>query len=125
MWFLLLLGEWGRYVDQRVLVFTLTSVLCCRWLLIMYKREFWFTDLLRVWEALLSKVRGDQLHICMAVGILGRCKGAIMGQQMGFDDILRFVNDLSSKMDWRDCLADADAVYVRYTKAIKLSAKEG
>jgi len=87
---------------------------CFRWLLILYKREFWFGDVLRVWEAMLSGVRGPEMHLFLAVGILGRNKHAIMGQKMGFDDILKFVNGLASSMDWRQVLGDGDAAYVRY-----------
>mmetsp|Transcript_43171 Transcript_43171/g.105608 ORF Transcript_43171/g.105608 Transcript_43171/m.105608 type:complete len:614 (-) Transcript_43171:10-1851(-) len=90
---------------------------CFRWLLILYKREFWFRDVLRVWEALFSRVRGDRLHLFMAIGILGRHKKQIMGQKMGFDDILKYVNGLASKMDWREVLADADAAYMRHKQA--------
>jgi len=87
---------------------------CFRWLLILYKREFWLGDVLRVWEALLSGVRGPEMHLFIAVGILGRHKHAIMGQKMGFDDILKFVNGLASSMDWREVLGDGDAACVRY-----------
>lgn len=67
-----------------------------------------------MWEALFSRVRGDRLHLFMAIGILGRHKKQILSQKMGFDDVLKFVNGLASKMDWRDVLTDADDAYMRH-----------
>lgn len=42
---------------------------------------------------------------------------------MGFDDLLKFVNGLASKIDLEQCLADADDEYLKYKQITSDAAK--
>jgi len=87
---------------------------CFRWLLILYKREFPLTEVLRLWEALWSRVRGEHLHLFFAVAIMRQHKATITGQEMGFDDVLKYVNDLSGRLNLMETLKDADLLAQRH-----------
>jgi hypothetical protein len=83
---------------------------CFRWLLIAFKREFALPDLLRLWEALWSRWRGPNLHLVMAAAILRQHHETIVAEDMGFDSVLKFVNNLSGQMDLLETLKAADVL---------------
>jgi len=83
---------------------------CFRWLLIAFKREFSLPDVLRVWEALWSRWRGPNLHLIMAAAILRKHRDTIISQDMSFDGVLKFVNELSGHLDHLEVLKGADAL---------------
>lgn len=83
---------------------------CFRWLLIHFKREFEYDDVLRLWEVLWSKHLSDHFHLFVCMAVLKRFRRNIMDAQMEFDVVLKFVNDLSGKIDLESTLRDAEAL---------------
>ncbi|TFJ96470.1 succinyl-CoA:3-ketoacid-CoA transferase [Platysternon megacephalum] len=57
---------------------------CFRWLLIWFKREFAFEDVLQLWE-----VGGAVFHLLVACGILDSEREALMNSGFGFSEILK------------------------------------
>uniref|UniRef100_G3VXC1 TBC1 domain family member 17 n=1 Tax=Sarcophilus harrisii TaxID=9305 RepID=G3VXC1_SARHA len=51
---------------------------CFRWLLIWFKREFPFPDVLRLWEVLWTGLPGPNLHLLVACAILDMERDALM-----------------------------------------------
>ena len=83
---------------------------CFRWVLIPFKREFEFEQLLRLWEALWSRHHSDHLHLFVCVAVLEQHRRSIMRDEMDFDGILKFCIDLSGRIDLDSVLRDAEVL---------------
>ena len=62
---------------------------CYRWLLINFKREFHFQDVIKLWEAILSEHLSIYFPIFFSLAILDSYKHSIVNKSMEFDDILK------------------------------------
>ncbi|KAM0008610.1 putative small G signaling modulator, Rab-binding protein [Helianthus debilis subsp. tardiflorus] len=85
---------------------------CFRWLLIQFKREFEYEKTLRLWEVLWTHYPSEHLHLYVCIAILKRHRAKIMGEQMDFDTLLKFINELSGQIDLDPILRDAEALCV-------------
>ncbi|XP_063165176.1 TBC1 domain family member 15 isoform X2 [Candoia aspera] len=83
---------------------------CFRWLLIRFKREFSFQDILRLWEVMWTDLPCQNFHLLICCAILESEKQQIMDKHFGFNEILKHINELSMKMDVEDVLCKAEAV---------------
>uniref|UniRef100_A0A8C5SFJ8 TBC1 domain family member 15 n=1 Tax=Laticauda laticaudata TaxID=8630 RepID=A0A8C5SFJ8_LATLA len=83
---------------------------CFRWLLIRFKREFSFQDILRLWEVMWTDLPCQNFHLLLCCAILESEKQQIMEKHYGFNEILKHINELSMKMDVDDILCKAEAV---------------
>lgn len=72
---------------------------CFRWILIAFKREFSYGDVMRLWEALWSHHKGDKFHLLCVVALLREHRATIIDGKLEFDTILQFVNQLSGQID--------------------------
>uniref|UniRef100_A0A5F8G2C7 TBC1 domain family member 17 n=1 Tax=Monodelphis domestica TaxID=13616 RepID=A0A5F8G2C7_MONDO len=62
---------------------------CFRWLLIWFKREFPFPDVLRLWEVLWTGLPGPNMHLLVACAILDMERDALMLSGFGSNEILK------------------------------------
>ncbi|KAI8604529.1 hypothetical protein EDD21DRAFT_365979, partial [Dissophora ornata] len=62
---------------------------CFRWLLIWFKREFEWVDIMRLWEVLFSDHLSTQFHLFVALAILDKHRDVMMDHLEGFDEILK------------------------------------
>ncbi|XP_031381697.1 TBC1 domain family member 15 [Punica granatum] len=85
---------------------------CFRWLLIQFKREFEYGRVMRLWEVLWTHYLSEHLHLYVCVAILKRYRNRIMGEQMDFDTLLKFINGLSGGIDLDAILRDAEALCI-------------
>ncbi|GJP50623.1 hypothetical protein CLOM_g9766 [Closterium sp. NIES-68] len=85
---------------------------CFRWILVRFKREFEFEGTCRLWEALWSCHLSEHFHLFVAAAVLKRHRRRIMDEQMEFDSLLKFANDLSCHIDLNAALRDAEALCV-------------
>ncbi|KAH8966914.1 hypothetical protein BDL97_03G051800 [Sphagnum fallax] len=83
---------------------------CFRWILIHFKREFDYDNVLRLWEVLWSNYLSEHFHLYMCVALLKRHRRKIMDEQMEFDTLLKFINELSGHIDLESTLRDAEAL---------------
>jgi hypothetical protein len=83
---------------------------CFRWILICFKREFDYYDVLRLWEVLWSHHLSEHFHLYMCVAILKRHRRKIMDEQMEFDTLLKFINELSGHIELESTLRDTEAL---------------
>ncbi|KAG0093812.1 GTPase activating protein [Podila epicladia] len=86
---------------------------CFRWLLIWFKREFEWVDIMRLWEVLFSDHLSTQFHLFVAMAILDKHRDVMMDHLQAFDEILKYVNDLSMTIDLEETLQDAEILYRR------------
>ena len=82
---------------------------CYRWVLVDFKREFAFDEVLRLWEALWARPH-DHLHLYMAAAVLGRQRRRILGEDLDFDGLLKLCVEAAGRIELGQALADAEAL---------------
>ncbi|CAM8969332.1 unnamed protein product [Rhodiola kirilowii] len=85
---------------------------CFRWVLIQFKREFEYEKTMRLWEVLWTHHLSEHLHLYVCVAILKRYRKKIIGEEMDFDTLLKFINELSGHIDLDAVLRDAEALCI-------------
>ncbi|XP_069347397.1 TBC1 domain family member 15 isoform X5 [Eulemur rufifrons] len=93
---------------------------CFRWLLIRFKREFSFLDILRLWEVIWTELPCKNFHLLLCCAILESEKQQIMEKHYGFNEILKHINELSMKIDVEDTLCKAEAISLQMVKCKEL-----
>uniref|UniRef100_A0A8C3AW37 TBC1 domain family, member 15 n=1 Tax=Cyclopterus lumpus TaxID=8103 RepID=A0A8C3AW37_CYCLU len=88
---------------------------CFRWLLIRFKRELSFQDVLRLWEVMWTGLPCDNFHLLVCCAILDSEKQKIMEENYGFNEILKHINELSMKLDIEDILQKAEGICEQIT----------
>uniref|UniRef100_A0A7N6B4K2 TBC1 domain family member 15 n=1 Tax=Anabas testudineus TaxID=64144 RepID=A0A7N6B4K2_ANATE len=96
---------------------------CFRWLLIWFKREFPFEDILTLWEVLWSRLPCDNFHLLIACSILESQRGELIGSQHDFNTILKHINELTMKLDLQSVLRGAEAIYLQLIQCKELPLK--
>ena len=91
-----------------------------RMLLIWYKREFEWTDVLRLWEALWTDFLSSQFHLFIAVAILEKHRDVIMQHLKQFDEVLKYINELSGTIDLPSTLIRAERLFRRFEKTVEV-----
>jgi TBC1 domain family member 15 len=89
-----------------------------RMLLVWYKREFSWPDVLRLWEALWTDYHSSQFHLFIAVAILEKHRTVIMEHLKHFDEVLKYVNELSGTIELRETLVRAEGLYKRFERTV-------
>lgn len=95
---------------------------CFRWILILFKREFSFPNIMRLWEVLWTDLPCKNFHLLICVSILLMKKDDIMTNGYGFNEILKFVNDLSGRIDLEKSLQFAEGLYIQLSTFKNLPA---
>ncbi|XP_076776359.1 TBC1 domain family member 15 isoform X3 [Arvicanthis niloticus] len=93
---------------------------CFRWLLIRFKREFSFLDILRLWEVMWTELPCKNFHLLLCCAILESEKQQIMEKHYGFNEILKHINELSMKIDVEDILCKAEAISLQMAQCKEL-----
>uniref|UniRef100_A0A3Q2HCT5 TBC1 domain family member 15 n=1 Tax=Equus caballus TaxID=9796 RepID=A0A3Q2HCT5_HORSE len=93
---------------------------CFRWLLIRFKREFSFLDILRLWEVMWTELPCKNFHLLLCCAILESEKQQIMEKHYGFNEILKHINELSMKIDVEGILCKAEAISLQMAKCKEL-----
>jgi hypothetical protein len=95
-----------------------------RMLLVWYKREFEWADVLRLWESLWTDFYSSNFHIFIALAILEKHRDVIMTHLQHFDEVLKYVNDLSGTMDLESTLVRAESLYRRFQRTVETIDKK-
>ena len=61
-----------------------------RMLLVWFKREFEWADVLRLWECLWTDLLSSQFHLFVALAILEKHRSVIMDHLKHFDEVLKY-----------------------------------
>ncbi|XP_041795199.1 TBC1 domain family member 15 isoform X1 [Chelmon rostratus] len=83
---------------------------CFRWLLIRFKRELSFQDVLRLWEVMWTGLPCQNFHLLVCCAILDSEKQKIVEENYGFNEILKHINELSMKLDIEEILQKAEGI---------------
>ncbi|CAL1265688.1 unnamed protein product [Larinioides sclopetarius] len=84
-----------------------------RWLLILFKRDFKFIEIMRLWEVLWTGLPCKNFHLLICIAILDSEKLTIMENGYGLTEILKHVNEMSYKINLEDTLCKAEAIYLQ------------
>ncbi|KAI1617975.1 rab-GTPase-TBC domain-containing protein [Exophiala viscosa] len=90
-----------------------------RMLLVWYKREFDWSDTLRLWELLWTDFYSSQFHLFIAVAILEKHRDVIMDHLKHFDEILKYINELSGTIELQETLFRAESLFKRFEKTVE------
>ena len=121
-----------------------------RMLLVWYKREFEWADVLRLWESLWTDYLSSNFHIFIALAILEKHRDVILAHLKHFDEVLKYgkpirslsgvfqrmclyqhdtdlplVNELSGTMDLESTLVRAESLYRRFQRTVETIDKKG
>jgi hypothetical protein len=84
---------------------------CFRWILVAFKREFSFDDIMYLWEVLWTDIPCKSFLLLCCVAILDTQVNMIIENKFGLTEILKHVNNLSMKIDLEKTLRSAEAIY--------------
>ncbi|KAI9831996.1 MAG: GTPase activating protein [Phylliscum demangeonii] len=99
-----------------------------RMLLVWFKREFSWPDILRLWECLWTDFLSAHFHLFIASAILERHRDVIIDHLKYFDEVLKYVNDLAGTIELESTLVGAETLFVRFRRrvdAVALSTRVG
>jgi hypothetical protein len=106
-----------------------------RMLLVWFKREFAWADVLRLWEGLWTDYLSSNFHLFIALAILEKHRDVIMEHLKHFDEVLKYsmfsfpllylilrkktVNELSNTIDLPSTITRAEALFRRFTRTVE------
>ncbi|TFK92109.1 RabGAP/TBC [Polyporus arcularius HHB13444] len=91
---------------------------CFRWILISFKREFSFEDVLRLWEVLWTDYYSTQFVLFVALAVLESHRDVILRYLVEFDEILKYCNELSMTIELDSTLAQAEVLFLSFSQLI-------
>ncbi|KAM7197023.1 Rab-GTPase-TBC domain containing protein [Naviculisporaceae sp. PSN 640] len=95
-----------------------------RMLLVWYKREFEWMDILKLWEVLWTDYLTSSFHLFVALAILEKHRDVIMMHLKHFDEVLKYVNELSCTMDLESTLIRAEALFKKFRRLVEAIDKK-
>ncbi|EPQ58177.1 RabGAP/TBC, partial [Gloeophyllum trabeum ATCC 11539] len=91
---------------------------CFRWVLITFKREFPFDDVLRLWEVLWTDYYSNNFVLFVALAILESHRDVILRYLIEFDEILKYCNELSMTIELDSTLAQAEVLFLSFAQLV-------
>lgn len=98
---------------------SLNLFFCFRWILISFKREFEFHDVLKVWEALWTDMCGPHSDLFLALAVLQTHREPIIRYLQEFDEVLKYINDIANTLECDTLLTQAHMLYLTYKSIIE------
>ncbi|PBK78088.1 RabGAP/TBC [Armillaria solidipes] len=89
---------------------------CFRWVLIAFKREFPFDDVLRLWEVLWTDYYSNDFVLFVALAVLESHRDMILRYLVEFDEILKYCNELSMTIELDTTLAQAEVLFLSFAQ---------
>ncbi|KAF9532912.1 rab-GTPase-TBC domain-containing protein [Crepidotus variabilis] len=91
---------------------------CFRWVLISFKREFPFDDVLRLWEVLWTDYYTTGFVLFVALAVLESHRDMMLRYLVEFDEILKYCNELSMTIELDTTLAQAEVLYLSFAQIV-------
>ncbi|KAK7432469.1 GTPase activating protein [Neonectria magnoliae] len=95
-----------------------------RMILVWYKREFVWVDVLRLWEGLWTDCLSANFHLFIALAILEKHRDVIMEHLKHFDEVLKYINELSNTIDLEQILIRAETLFKRFQRLVEAVDKK-
>ncbi len=98
------------------------NMFCCfRWLLILFKREFFFEDIKMLWEAIWSCPLTRHFQLFVAVAILNEKRQELFACK-AFDEALKLINSMSQGIMIPEMIQHAEVMYYIFRDRMIASA---
>jgi len=97
---------------------SLNLFFCFRWVLISFKREFPFDDVLRLWEVLWTDYYSKSFVLFVALAVMESHRDVIMRYLVEFDEILKYCNELSMTIELDSTLAQAEVLFLSFHQVV-------
>lgn len=91
---------------------------CFRWVLIAFKREFIFEDVLRLWEVLWTDYYSNDFLLFVAFAVLESHRDMILRYLVEFDEVLKYCNELSMTIELDTTLAQAEVLFLSFAQLV-------
>ncbi|EGO20894.1 hypothetical protein SERLADRAFT_452033 [Serpula lacrymans var. lacrymans S7.9] len=91
---------------------------CFRWVLIAFKREFPFDDVLRLWEVLWTNYYSNNFVLFVALAVLESHRDMILRYLVEFDELLKYCNELSMTIELDSTLAQAEVLFLSFAQLV-------
>lgn len=88
-----------------------------RMLLVWFKRELKFTDVLKLWENFWTCYYSSQYQLFFALAILAKNEEFLL-KLCGFDEILKYFNDLTEFYDVDELLVISEELFLKFRKTL-------
>ncbi|KAA1085506.1 GTPase activating protein [Puccinia graminis f. sp. tritici] len=98
---------------------SLNLFFCFRWILISFKREFEFLEVLKVWEALWTDMCGPHSDLFLALAVLQTHREPIIRYLQEFDEVLKYINDIANTLECDTLLTQAHMLYLTYKSIVE------
>lgn len=95
-----------------------------RMLLVWFKREFEFNEVLRLWEILFTDFYSSQYHLFFALSVLSDNERIIIQNLRRFDEVLKYMNDLSMHMNLNNLLVRSEILFLKFRRMIDIINRE-
>ena len=95
-----------------------------RMLLVWFKREFSFEDILRLYEGLWTDYLSANFHMFIAMAILEKHRDVIIDHLKGFDEVLKYVNELSGTIDLQSTMTRAEGLFRKFSRMVEAIDKK-
>lgn len=96
-----------------------------RMLLVWFKREFSWDATMKLWEVLWTDYYSSQFHLFVCLAILDKHGRIIKENLTAFDQVLKYINDLSMSMDLDDILVRAELLFLKFRKMCNVVDRKG
>ncbi|KAK9885647.1 hypothetical protein WA026_012411 [Henosepilachna vigintioctopunctata] len=94
---------------------------CFRWLLVWFKRELSEEDCMSFWEVMWTGFPCENFHLLVCCAILDQEKQSIIGNNYGFTEILKHINELSGQLNIEKILNDAQGIFYQIKESDRLT----
>ncbi|RLV92901.1 GTPase-activating protein [Spathaspora sp. JA1] len=91
-----------------------------RMLLVWFKRELEWDQVLRLWEIFWTDYYSSQFHLFFALSILSDNERIIIAHLKQFDEVLKYMNDLSMKLKLDPLLIRAELLFLKYKRMLDI-----
>ena len=91
-----------------------------RWLVLCFKREFIFHEVLRIWETCWARYQTDYFHIFICVAIVSLYGNVCVEKKMDSVEILQYFTDMAMKFDGSAILTEARSLLYRFRQLNRL-----
>ncbi|WVW80626.1 hypothetical protein I302_102612 [Kwoniella bestiolae CBS 10118] len=103
---------------------SLNLFFCFRWILISFKREFKFEQVIKLWEVLWTNYYSNQFVLFVALAVLQSHRDVLIRYLTEFDEVLKYANDLSGTIDLDTTLAQAEVLFLSFKTLVEDLDKE-
>ncbi|KAG9010927.1 GTPase activating protein [Tulasnella sp. JGI-2019a] len=97
---------------------SLNLFFCFRWILIWFKREFVFDDVIKLWDCLWTDYYSTQFVLFVALAVLESHRDVILRYLVEFDEVLKYCNELSMTIDLDSTLAQAEVLFLSFAQIV-------